>query len=127
VSCDGGCAACGGLVARIDALESKIAKLEAGAAVERAPSAGVLGIAELEERFGADRSTINRWIRSGFPKISGAGNFPAPVSYAGNRRRWRLADIEKWEAEQAARKHEPIIRGVVAQRRAEAQGASRAV
>lgn len=46
----------------------------------------------LAERYDTSRATIWRWVRE--------GKFPAPVKIGPNCTRWKLADIEKWEAEQ---------------------------
>ncbi len=53
-----------------------------------------IGIAELEQRLGIDRSTIWRWYR--------AGKFPEP-EYLTDRRTWRLEVVEAWEQERLAR------------------------
>jgi predicted DNA-binding transcriptional regulator AlpA len=53
-----------------------------------------VGIAELEQRLGVDRSTIWRWYR--------AGKFPAP-HFLGERRAWFLAEVEAWELQRMAR------------------------
>lgn len=53
-----------------------------------------LGVAELEARFGVDRSTLWRWYRS--------GRLPEP-EYIADRRTWRLDVIESWERDELAR------------------------
>ena len=45
-------------------------------------------------RYTVSRGTIWRWIRE--------GNFPQPVRFGAASTRWRLADLEAWEAERAA-------------------------
>ncbi len=57
-----------------------------------APDVRRIGIAELEQRLGRDRTTIARWIKT--------GAFPAPA-WIGTRRCWILADVERWIAAQA--------------------------
>lgn len=44
----------------------------------------------LAERLGVSRSTIWRWTSQGF--------FPRPVSLSRGCTRWRLSDVEEWEA-----------------------------
>ena len=46
------------------------------------------------ERFGVSVPTIWRWSRN--------GDFPSPVKLGANCTRWRLEDIEAWEAERGA-------------------------
>jgi prophage regulatory protein len=46
-------------------------------------------------RFGTDRSTIWRWVKS-------PAGFPKPVKLSPGCVRWKLSDIERWEAERAA-------------------------
>ncbi len=53
-----------------------------------------IAIAELRARLGVNARTIGRWVK--------AEKFPAP-HYLGTLRRWWLADILAWEAEQMAR------------------------
>lgn len=47
-------------------------------------------------RYGVHRVTVWKWVAS--------KKFPAPVKLADNTTRWRLADIEAWEAERAAQR-----------------------
>lgn len=47
---------------------------------------------ELASRYGVHRITIWRWAK--------AGRLPAPVRLGPGCTRWRLADIEQWEAKQ---------------------------
>lgn len=42
-------------------------------------------------RYAVCRQTIWRWVRE--------GNFPSPVKINGATR-WKLSDLERWEAEQ---------------------------
>lgn len=49
---------------------------------------------QLAARFSNSRNTIWRWVRE--------GRLPAPVKLALGTTRWRLVDIEKFEAERAA-------------------------
>ena len=44
----------------------------------------------LAERFGVGRSTIWKWV--------GQGLFPRPVSLSPRCTRWRLSEVEEWEA-----------------------------
>lgn len=55
----------------------------------------LVGIADVERLTGRERSTIARQVR--------AGRFPPPLGYLGNRRAWRLADVEGFIAAQLAR------------------------
>lgn len=45
---------------------------------------------QLAERFGVDRATIWRWVRR--------DGFPCPIKLSPGCTRWRMADIEAWEA-----------------------------
>jgi len=47
---------------------------------------------DLAARYSIHRVTPWRWVQ--------AGNFPAPIKINGSTR-WRLSDIEQWEAAQA--------------------------
>lgn len=49
---------------------------------------------DLAERYGVSRNTIWRWTKE--------GNLPSPVKLGPGVTRWRLADIEQWEAEREA-------------------------
>jgi prophage regulatory protein len=44
-------------------------------------------------RYSVSRPTIWRWV--------GEGRFPKPIKLSPGCSRWRVADLEKWEAEQA--------------------------
>lgn len=46
---------------------------------------------QVSERESISVPTIWRWVRE--------GRFPAPVKLGENCTRWRLADLEAWEAE----------------------------
>lgn len=50
---------------------------------------------QLAERYGVHRVTIWRWVK-------GPNGFPHPVKLAGGCSRWRLSEIERWEAGRAA-------------------------
>lgn len=50
-----------------------------------------LSVEEVSIRFGVSKDTIWRWRRG--------GEFPPPVKLGGRTSRWRLSDIEAWEAE----------------------------
>ncbi len=69
----------------------------------------LVGISKITQLTGTHAVTIWRWVRD--------GKFPAPI-YLQSRRRWRLAEVLAWLDAQAARPHEPILRGAVAQRAA---------
>lgn len=45
---------------------------------------------ELAARYGVSRPTVWRWAKG--------VDFPAPVSLSPGCTRWRIADIEAWEA-----------------------------
>lgn len=45
------------------------------------------------ERYGVGRCTVWRWYKE--------GNFPKPIKLSPGCTRWRLSDLEKWEAEKA--------------------------
>lgn len=49
---------------------------------------------QLAARWSVGRVTIWRWVKSN-------PAFPAPVSLSPGCTRWRLADVEKWEAVKA--------------------------
>ena len=59
----------------------------------KVPAPRRIGIADLEQRLAANRTTIWRWYS--------AGTFPLP-HYIGTRRCWWLHDIEAWEVAQLA-------------------------
>lgn len=46
------------------------------------------------ERYSVHRNTIHRWARTS------ARGFPRPVKLGDNCTRWRLTDLEAWEAQQ---------------------------
>lgn len=48
---------------------------------------------DVAARYGTSRPTIWRW--------TAAGRFPAPVKLSPGCTRWRLADLEAWEATRA--------------------------
>lgn len=48
----------------------------------------------LADRYDTSRVTIWRWARQ--------GTFPKPVKLGPNCTRWRLEDVEAWEAQQVA-------------------------
>jgi len=48
---------------------------------------------QLAARYGVARATPWRWVE--------AGTFPQPVRLSPACTRWRLSDVEKWEAERA--------------------------
>jgi len=50
---------------------------------------------QLGERYGVHRTAIWRWVRE--------GGFPAPIQLSKGCTRWLLSEVEKWEAEKAAR------------------------
>ncbi|XKH00787.1 AlpA family phage regulatory protein [Marinobacter nauticus] len=47
---------------------------------------------QLSDRYEIHRATIWRWARN--------GDFPQPVKIGKHCTRWKLADIEQWEASQ---------------------------
>ncbi|MEV8468637.1 AlpA family phage regulatory protein [Fluviibacterium sp. DFM31] len=46
---------------------------------------------QLAQRYGVHRSTPWRWLKTD-------PNFPSPFTLSPGCTRWRLADLEKWEA-----------------------------
>lgn len=46
----------------------------------------------LSERYDVSRATIWRWVRE--------GKFPSPVRITKGCTRWKLSDVEAWEADQ---------------------------
>lgn len=46
----------------------------------------------VSERYGVSRATVWRWVRE--------GRFPSPIKLTQGSTRWRLSDLEHWEAEQ---------------------------
>lgn len=53
-----------------------------------------MNVKKVARREDVSVQTIHRWVRE--------GNFPAPVKLGANCTRWRLADIEEWEADRGA-------------------------
>lgn len=51
---------------------------------------------KVADRYGIRRPSVWRWVHTN-------PTFPRPVSLSAGCTRWRLADLEKWEADQAAR------------------------
>lgn len=51
----------------------------------------------IAQRFQVSRATVWRWIRS--------AAFPKPIKLSVGCTRWRLADIEAWEATRNTRGH----------------------
>lgn len=49
---------------------------------------------KVAERYGVTRQTVWRWVRT--------GDFPAPVSLSPGCTRWRLSEVEAWEAQRDA-------------------------
>ncbi|MCK7548487.1 helix-turn-helix transcriptional regulator [Marinobacter koreensis] len=47
---------------------------------------------QLSDRYEVHRATIWRWSRDGF--------FPQPVKFGNHCTRWKLSDVEAWEAAQ---------------------------
>lgn len=47
---------------------------------------------QLAQRFGVSRATIWRWAQK--------GKFPQPIKLSPGCTRWRLSDVEAWEAKQ---------------------------
>lgn len=50
---------------------------------------------QIGERYGVNRTTVWRWRQSD-------PDFPQPVTLSPGCVRWRLADLEKWEARKTA-------------------------
>ncbi|WP_241524131.1 helix-turn-helix transcriptional regulator [Oceaniglobus indicus] len=50
-----------------------------------------LAVEQVAVRFSVSKDTIWRWRRE--------GDFPKPVKLGGRTTRWRLSDIEDWEAQ----------------------------
>lgn len=50
-----------------------------------------LTLKQVAERETVHPATINRWVRE--------GRFPKPVKIGANCTRWRVTDVEQWEAE----------------------------
>lgn len=50
-----------------------------------------LSVDQVALRFGVSKDTIWRWTRK--------GDFPGALKLGGTTTRWRLADIEDWEAQ----------------------------
>lgn len=51
---------------------------------------------QLSERFGVSRTTPWRWAKTD-------PTFPKPITLSPGCTRWRLTEIEAWEAQKAAR------------------------
>jgi prophage regulatory protein len=49
---------------------------------------------QVAERFGVHLTTIWRWRQN--------GDFPKPIPFGPQTVRWRVTDVEAWEAAQAA-------------------------
>lgn len=49
---------------------------------------------QLANRFGVHRTTVRRWVHSD-------PSFPKPVKLSPGSTRWKLEDIEQWEASRA--------------------------
>lgn len=49
---------------------------------------------QVAERLAVSRATIWRWVRR--------GTFPAPLKFSPGITRWKLSDVEEFEAERAA-------------------------
>ncbi|ABI55992.1 helix-turn-helix transcriptional regulator [Alkalilimnicola ehrlichii] len=52
-----------------------------------------LSLRQITERYNVHKSTAWRWVA--------AGRFPKPVKLSPGCTRWKLSDLEQWEAEQA--------------------------
>jgi prophage regulatory protein len=52
----------------------------------------LLTLTEVVERYGVTRQTIWRWRREGI--------FPEPLALSSKVHRWRVRDLEAWEAGQ---------------------------
>lgn len=50
---------------------------------------------EVGKRYGVSRASIWRWLKTD-------PNFPKPVALSAGCSRWRLSDLEAWEANRAA-------------------------
>lgn len=50
---------------------------------------------EVGKRYGVSRASIWRWLKTD-------PSFPKPVALSTGCSRWRLSDLEAWEAERAA-------------------------
>ncbi|MER9856266.1 MULTISPECIES: AlpA family phage regulatory protein [unclassified Mesorhizobium] len=59
------------------------------------PNSRYISDTQAAERFGVDRTTIWRWARTN-------PTFPNPVKVSAGATRWRIADIEAWEAAREA-------------------------
>lgn len=64
------------------------------AANETEKAARYLADHQLAKRFGVERTTIWRWVKLGL--------LGAPVKLGPNTTRWKLEDVEAFEARQAA-------------------------
>ncbi|MFW5910282.1 MAG: helix-turn-helix transcriptional regulator [Thiohalospira sp.] len=54
---------------------------------------------EVAERLGISRTSVWRWVKE--------GNLPSPVPLGPGTRRWALADLEHWEAQQTTKATKP--------------------
>lgn len=59
------------------------------------PAALFLSDYQVGARYGTNRSTIWRWLKTD-------PSFPRPVSLSSGCSRWRIADLETWERQKAA-------------------------
>jgi len=57
---------------------------------------------QIATRFGVSRCTPWRWVER--------GQFPSPVQLSPGCTRWRLSDVEKWEAERGSHGHVTSLR-----------------
>ena len=48
---------------------------------------------QIAERYKVGRATPWRWVQE--------GHFPSPIKLSPGCTRWKLSDLEKWEAEKA--------------------------
>ena len=55
------------------------------------PETLYLSVDQVAKRFDVSKDSIWRWKRN--------GDFPKPIKLGGSTTRWRLSDIERWEAE----------------------------
>lgn len=54
------------------------------------PTKQYLSDKEITERYSIARATVWRWVAE--------GRFPSPVKIGNNCTRWKIADLEQWEA-----------------------------
>ncbi|WP_223428857.1 helix-turn-helix transcriptional regulator [Tateyamaria pelophila] len=55
-----------------------------------------LTVDQVADRYNCSKFSIWRWVREG------RQGFPSPISLSPGCTRWRLSDLERWEAERAA-------------------------